>query len=294
MKRRKIICLLISTFFILSLLTISVSADTGPKPSVRVSFENIGDGIYYATLLSKTDSTGPFSVWDGNEDEAWHSGNDRYDESTPEEIWRAFVEYKDKDGYYFLQGTAWEVGKDKELAWTYYPPKSFKVLVYNPENETFLVSDVCEKYAFDSYFTAKIDGESISVRRSYKWGLEVASLLARILITIAIEIGIALAFAFRNKKELLVLVIANTITQIILNVILNIINFNSGQMAFVVGYILLEIAVFVIEAVLYTLLMRRLAEKPKPIWRYPLYALVANLSSFAIGLLIARIIPGIF
>lgn len=293
MKRRKIICLLISTLFILALLTISVSADTGPKPSVRVSFENMGDGIYYATLLSKTDSTGPFSVWDGNEEEAWHSGNDRYEESTPEEIWRAFVEYKDNDGYYFLQGAIWEVSENKELAWTYYPPKSFKVLIYNPENETFLASDVCEKYAFDSYFTAKIDGEIISVRRSYKWGLEVASLLARILVTIAIEIGIALAFGFRNKKELLILVIANATTQIILNVILNIINFNSGQRAFV-GYILLEIAVFVIEAILYTFLMRRLSENPKPIWLCILYALVANLASFAIGLLIARIIPGIF
>lgn len=37
----------------------------GPKPSVQITFENMDDEICYGTLLSKTKSTGPSSVWNG-------------------------------------------------------------------------------------------------------------------------------------------------------------------------------------------------------------------------------------
>ena len=57
---------------------------------------------------------------------------------------------------------------------------------------------------------------------------------------------------------LLLLVIVNTVTQIILNVLLNIINFRSGCWAFVAWYIMLELAIFTIEAALYTAFMKKL------------------------------------
>ena len=37
---------------------VTVRADMGPKPSVRIRFENMGDELCYGTLLSKTKSTG--------------------------------------------------------------------------------------------------------------------------------------------------------------------------------------------------------------------------------------------
>ncbi len=45
--------------------SITASADTGPKPSVKVSFEGLSDELCYGTLLSASKSTGPASVWDG-------------------------------------------------------------------------------------------------------------------------------------------------------------------------------------------------------------------------------------
>lgn len=307
---KKLFYLIVCALFILTLFPITASADMGPKASVRISFENMGDELCYGTLLSEKASTGPSSVWDGNEEYAHHNGNERYYYlDITEDIWRAFVEYEDSDGYYFLQEATWKVSEKKEIAWTYYPPDTFKILLYYPETNTFAVSGICERYAFDTYYTVNMAGvdigsvdyneelsgnDRLNAYRSYQWQQEIISLVCRILITIAIEMGIALLFGFRGKKALLFLAIVNTATQIILNVLLNVINFSAGQLAFVAGYVQLEIVVFAIESVLYCVLMKKLTEHPKRNWFYTVYALVANAVSFGAGLAIANILPGIF
>lgn len=309
MKRRYIIAMLLCAVFAISLLSVTVGADMGPKPSVRITFENMGDEPCFGTLLSKTKSTGPAIAWDGREENAQHNGNEYYSYSVLDyETWKAFAEYEDADGYYFLQ-KGWKVSGTKEIAWTYYPPSSFKILLYYPKTQTFAVSDVYERYAFDTYYTVNMedvhigsveyDGEQstdarIEAYRSYNYTQEIISLIARIIITIFIEMAVALLFGFRNKKQLLLLIGVNTATQILLNVLLNIINYKSGQSEFVLFYILLEIIVFAIEAVLYCVYMKGLSERPKRNWFYVLYSLLSNGISFAAGMFIAQWLPGIF
>lgn len=293
---KKIMSVFICLVFVFSLLSMTVSADTGPKPSVKIKFENMSDELCYATLLSKSPGAGPHSVWDGNEE---HILN--YDLEL--DIWRAFAEYKDADGYYFLQ-SAWKVNESKGFTWGYYPPNDFKILLYYPELEQFVVSGICERYAFDTYYTVDMNGidigsleyddSGVDVYRSYQWKDEVISLVARIFVTVIIEMGVAFLFGFSGKKALLFLVAVNTTTQIILNVLLNVINFNSGQRAFLLGYILFELIVIVLEAVLYSVLARKLTDKAKPMWFYVIYALVANAVSFGAGIAVANILPGIF
>ena len=291
---KRILSLFFGLILVFTWLPISARADTGPKPSVRISFENLGDSLCYGTLLSEKPSTGPQSAWDGSEDFAYHNDNEHYPYATLNyETWKAFVDYEDTDGYYFLQ-IGWQVNETKELNWTYYPPQKFKILLYFPETDTFLVSGIYERYAFDSYFSVDVGADMLQVEKSYQFGWEILSLLARICITIALEMAIALLFGFRDKKTLLLLIIVNSATQIILNVLLNIINFNSGQAAFVTGYILLEIAIFAIEAVVYCLWLEKLTPRNKNKLFYVLYALIANGFSFIAGLEIAKLIPGIF
>lgn len=312
MKRllKKLPLIVSTVMLVLMLFSLNVSADFGPKPSVNVTFENMGDELCYGTLLSSVKSTGPYSVWSGDEDEMYYYEQDgRYAETAEDiGIGRAFTEYEDPDGYYFLQ-ISWKVSEKKELVWSYYPPQSFKILLYYPETGRFTVSDVCERYAFDTYYTVDMSGtdigsaeyneelsgnERLDAHRSYRFKDEIVSLVLRIVITIIIETWVALAFGFSGKTALLYLTVINAITQIILNVLLNVINFNSGQMAFVFGYVMLEIVVFAIEAVAYVALRSRLTKKLKPKWFYVLYSFVANAVSFAAGLLTANIFPGIF
>lgn len=288
--KRKLSQLIIVFLCMVMLFPIGVNADTGPKPSVRIKFENMGDELCYGTLLAKEESTGPASAWDGKEENINLSFVDR-------DIWEAFVNYEDSDGYYFLQW-AWIVSDTKELAWTYYPPNEFKVLLYYPETNTFVVSDVCKRYAFDTYYTVDMDGieigsikyddnlssnQRLEAFKSYEFKNEVKALGCRMLITVVVEMLIGLLFKFRNK-ELLYILFINVITQIILNVLLNI--YTGFGYYFV--YLSLELLVFVIEAIFYCLMFK------KKKWHCVLYSVVANVSSFVIGLYLANLFPGIF
>ena len=136
--------------------------------------------------------------------------------------------------------------------------------------------------------------ERIEAYRSYNYRQEMLALGARIVLTILIEMLVALLFGFRQKKQLLILAVVNIITQIILNVLLNVINYNSGPLAFTFFYVLFELIVFALEAVLYCTILKRISEKKKEDAYYTLYSFVANLISFGAGLFLAVKLPGMF
>lgn len=284
-KFRGIIICIVLMFVI---FPVPAHADTGPKPSVQVDFTDMENELYYVTLLSQSDSTGPATAYDGNNQYAcYQEGDEGY------EIRKKFVDYQDSDGYYFLQWFEQCSGNDTYL-WSYYPPSPFKVLVYFPERDTFAVSEVCERYAFDSYFIARLDASesgTLVVSKTYHFKWEMISLAARIVITILIELVIALFFGFRTKKQLCFLAVVNILTQTALNILLNILNYNRGPYAFTFYYVVFELLIFAVEAVLYRKFLSGEKEKPA---RPVLYALTANVLSFASGLWLAHIIPGIF
>lgn len=123
------------------LIPMTAGADMGPKPSVSVEFRGLEGQTYYATLLSQTDSTGP-----------WSHSDEYYDYYGDPDVWEAFNGYEDPDGFYFI-GCYEDCSDDQTFSWTYYPPQVFKALVYFPESDTFAVTeDTYERYAFDSYF----------------------------------------------------------------------------------------------------------------------------------------------
>lgn len=294
---KRVVTLALVVALVLSLLSVAY-ADFGPKPSVRVSFENMGEELCYGTLLSERKSTGPSSAWDGVEEHAQHNGMENYSHFVlDEETWRAFVEYEDGDGYYFLQD-GWLVSGEEGLAWTYYPPNPFKILLYFPETGEFMTSGIYERYAFDSYFTvdmAEVDDSGLLLaEKSYRYGPEIVSFFARFLLTFVIEMAIAWLFGFREKKQLLLLLCVNGGTQLLLNVLLNIISYHLGMLAFVLYYILFEVIVFVIEAVVYSIWLGRVSVKPKKVWVCVVYALVANVVSFLVGYNLALVIPALF
>ncbi len=293
MKTKRIFSLF--TVFCLFLLTMTVSADMGPKPSVVIRFAHMDDTPCIATLLSAHESTGPASVWDGvTEVSEWYYTNIGY------ENWLALTAYEDIDGYYFLK-EARPVNETKEFAWTYYPPNPFKVLLYYPETGEFRVSGIYERYAFDSYFhiDMKADTEQLVLTKDYDYTDELISLLARISATIVIEMLIALLFGFRKKKALLFLLYVNVGTQLILNVILNITRYQNGYIRFMLMYFLCEAFVIILEALAYSLYLGKIERHevtgiPKSRVFYILYAIAANTVSFLCGWFLARSLPGMY
>lgn len=312
MKRVKQL-LYVMLLLILIVSPMSVSADIGPKPSVKVEFVGLEEEEYYVTLLSEYESTGPWSVNDSY-----------YDYMGDEVVFQKFAEYEDVDGYYFISYME-ECSEDDIFEWNYYPPQKFKILIYLPQYDRFIIDDqICERYAFDSYFTVDVsDGNStvsidktekeegisseeytineeslqkleLEIEETYDFSMEILSLIVRIVLTITVELLIALFFYRRDTKAITVIVLANAVTQIVLNILLNVINYNSGHYAFVFHYIWMEIVVLVIEAIIYDKLIGREDKTSGKKYHPWAYAVVANLISVIVGIWIARIIPGIF
>ena len=287
-------------FLLIILITIplTTTADTGPKPSVVISFEGLENEKYYVALLSESITTGPHTAYDEQADNSGYYGDEK-----DNIIWQKFVSYKDEDGFYFLQFFE-DCTETSKFTWGYYPPTKFKILIYFPEHDSFVVSnEVYERYAFDSYYKVNAAGleiqnvdvaKGIQAEKDYVYSLEISSLIFRILLTIVIEVIIAMLFGFREKKQLLIIVAINIITQTILNILLNLINYNQGGSMFVFHYIWIELIVIVIEAVAYYLLFKKYSNSPKGKFVTSLYAFIANISSFVMGALIANVIPGIF
>lgn len=304
MRRTALIFFVYFIIFVVA-LPITVSADSGPKPSVVIDFSGLSGETYYATLLSSVETHGPYQALSfhsrNNPDfdvEKWYSGR--------EEDYPSFLKlngFEDADGYYFLKNYS-NCSDIHEFTWTYYPPDSFKILLYFPEKDSFIVSGILGRYAFDTYYTATVQSDvnpnityydNMVVSKSYDYSWEIISLIARIIITIIVELLIALLlFGIKEKKQLFVILAVNLVTQIALNIALNIVNFHRGYKVFVYYYVLLELAIFIFEAILYTIILRKISEEAVTKSKTIIYALAANSASFLAGLGLAYIIPGIF
>ena len=138
--KRRLFCGSILALLLVCLLPLWAAADTGPKPSITVTPEGVGEDACYLTLLSQTETTGPWS-----KQESFAASKDSYgDPEADEAIWTAFNDYEDADGFYFL-GCYGEVTGGQMFCWSYYPPDTFKVLAYFPDSGTFAVGPVTDR-----------------------------------------------------------------------------------------------------------------------------------------------------
>ena len=126
--------------------------------------------------------------------------------------------------------------------------------------------------------------------QSYNYALEAVGFALRVLLTLAIELLIAKPFGYLAPRTRRTVIITNIATQVLLNLGLNIINFQAGWLAMAMSYILLEISVFVIEGIIYTFTLSHRDDdgRRRGIAKAWLFSLTANLASFVIGGLIAR------
>lgn len=264
---KKIVSLFLLLFLLPSLFSMNVSADVGPKPSVTVTIKNAPDKSYYVTFLGDREPYGP-----------WRKVSDvslKEDASDRDKAYAYFANYSDADGYIFLGNMSEDLKGFDSFSWTYYPPDSFKIAIYSPDDDTFFVSEICEREAFNSYF--EITYGSPDVKEESHFGKDFFHGVLRALVTVAVELALGYLFGFREKKQILTILIVNLITQLLLNIGLMLTDYFAGALVWLVMFVILEIAVIVIEMIVYLFAMRKQKK-----WKLVLYAILANVLSGAL------------
>lgn len=298
-------------------------ADTGPKPSAAFTFTGMPDEDYYVTMLAEVDHYGPHRIYQEGDDLPYVLEAGRDDPAYP--AWQNLVDYKDTDGYYFLDDLFEQCHGDDEASWHYYPPERFKLLLYFPESDTFLCSTVTERYAFDSVYRLDLGGKSpaeiaaltltdpngdplpsggddetaigeVTLDKSDGTHQQIIGFLGRLGITLVIELALAWGWKYRKGSQLLFIGIVNLITQCLLNVALLCWGAQETSRGFIIfWYVLLELAVTGIEAAAYAYLLPGTDHREKSVRRHAaMYAIAANVLSFLGGLALSEVFPFLF
>lgn len=282
--------LILSLLLIFSLGPTKAFADAGPKPTVNIEINNLpADRDFYITLLAKEESTGPYSV---GRDLSAHNE----DELRPG--YEKFKEIKDKDGYNFLAYLEKHRGPGT-FSWSYYPPKDFKVAIYDPEKNLFLISESIKAYAFNSNF--KMDYKDLDLRdqvyyiedqmtleKNTDYLGEVKAFALRLALTIVIEYLVALIFFRPTAYQRNLIIKTNILTQGLLNLGISFILYYLGFLAFFLILLPLELVVFIIEGIIYKKKLNKnlpAGKKKAPAY---LYAFLANLASGLGGYYLVR------
>lgn len=280
---------------LMAALGIYAFADFGPKPSVVVEFENAGDREYYVTLVAKEDKLGSPYYRVTAEDQP---------ETDDIAIWNRLVAYEDPDGMVFA-GNVQKFTGDGAYVWGYYPPSEFRVLIYFPDTDSFVESsEILEQYAFDSYYRADFDeisvggGDAVAtipVIRRYNLMWQITAFLLRLAVTVVIESLLAVCFGFAGKRQLWLIFGVNCATQLAMNLLM----LTQGAVGifaiYVIQYALAELAVILVEGLVYYLALPKLADPYYAEGKHPIvYAVVGNLASFILGYCLSNWFPMMF
>lgn len=111
----------------------------------------------------------------------------------------------------------------------------------------------------------------------------ITSLLKSLTKTLIIELIISIILGIKNKEDIKVVICANIITNPVIVYITNCILLFNNMMLYFYAVIILEIVVFIVESIIYKNCLK--FDKISPIT----ISLIANLSSFGIGVIINTI-----
>ncbi|MBI9009084.1 MAG: hypothetical protein JEZ05_03555 [Tenericutes bacterium] len=291
MKRYRILVSFL-LLFLLSGLVYQTRADMGPKPTSTVQIIGMDEEYYFDLLYEISDYE--FKVL--NDDELLQQIEyDYYKDDFPDLL----NGYRDSDGfasYTLYEGIPHSIKETEAntfLCGYFSPPSIFKVVIITESGKMF-VSEIVNKTAFNASFTYDLSTVAVSDDQDLYLNAGAISEVAPfsivnfilmlailVIVTLVVELLILYAFGYRDKKVYIKVGIVNLITQIILQLLIlygfvyvwNVF----GAFAFLV---LGEIGVFITEIIAYRIILK---ERSKG--RAFVYALVANLATFILGLI---------
>lgn len=273
-KAKKEIILGLIMFILILSQPMIVYADMGPKPRIYVTFENLGDRTVYASFFALEGGPSPVSYGD------WGI--------VPDEIKQRFVDYSKNEEARFVDDI-WVINSEKTtMKCGYMPPSKYKLVVYIPDENIMLESDYYTRNRFEEKYSVDIAGgnEKLVLEHvAYDWQSNVFPVLMRVVLTVIIELIIAFLFKIKGKKSVSVIAITNVATQLFLNISLLLEIYLIGGGFFIIFlYLLIEIVIFIVESIVYSIALKKTNDPPVEVFKAILYAFIANLATFLTGI----------
>ena len=242
MKKRKISAMftlvVIASLVLLGLFPQAIQADTGPKPSITIEVKNAPQD-YYVALLGK------------KENEYAKNSHLKIDEVTRESVEAYLETFRYDEWYYYkspLGDNLFRCNEDGKYHFWYMVPKPFRVILIDMEGNVHL-SDSLHQWEYNAECTFDFHTGTLIEHRA-------GAIMKRALIvggcygvTLIIEFLVLIGLFPVNKKNLFWFWLANTVTNIPLNIFL--LHANIGLGIYIIWF-LLELLIILIEGIIYT------------------------------------------
>lgn len=269
--RRHLLALLVCVLLCLMVLPSTASADSGPKPAVTITVVNALAGEYYLDLL----------VTDPGD----HANIDPadYDPNLLQGLrdWEV-------DGWYpaLAGGTSVPLfgdllpGEDGTHRFTYYGlPRAFRIAVSGPDGAQ-ATDEPFTRTVFYTHLTYDWETNSIT-RDTSPAGFYGVQFLSTLVPTLIIEGVLLWLFGFRARRDWLVFLAVNLVTQAGLHlwIAADLISIGDSALQYLV-LLVAEVPILLVELITYVFLLKEYSGL-----RRAAYAACANIASYAVGYL---------
>ena len=268
-------CMFKKLLLISLLLFNPLKINNGYDQNTRITFNGINETCY-GTLLSKTSVSG-----------SW-SSEIAFDLNAPDNVKEFFKDFKDEDNYFYLN--YFQDVSDGYLYWPFYPPQDFKILLYYPDSDTFILSEgPISRYALSSTYTVTVENGSMIVERNYDYLHMLTNTLIRILICTLAPCLITLLFYRPLKKDYPLIISNNLIFQIVIHILISLYSYKNG-------FSIVEYFMFLwIPHLLFAFYQGHLYKnRSYSIGSAYFAALSSQAGAYAAGLLLVDLLPGLF
>lgn len=165
---------------------------------------------------------------------------------------------------------------------------NFRFIVHYPNTDYYYISPRVDTEHY-IHHTISYDEGGLSIQeKDYTFTMTVILIILAMLITVGLELGMGWAFSYRSRKDLLTIAITNTITNLLMNILIysTFLHGDDFERFFRISFVIviLEPLVWIIESIVYALKLERKTEHY--IVRAFAFAFAANVESFIVGLVI--------
>lgn len=210
-------------------------------------------------------------------------------------IQKSFEEYVDVDGFVLNSDIAICHG-DTLLCWKGEKGSLFKVLIYYPQQGSYVISSKCRSFSHKSIFKFHVKDIAVSPLIPVKCHAShyvIASFICRICIVIWVEIGIALLFGYRERGQFLYIGGLNLLIHIGEGIYLLYIAYQKGSLTLLMAYLGLIIHVGIFKIIICTSGLMIVTVKEKHLLRNILYTSVEHIVSSLLNLFLLYFLPGV-